>query len=368
LSPEIFHVRLSIHLVRWVMFSAGCSWMRVLVTGGTGFIGRRLVANLVEEGCEVTALVRKTSNKDILPEGITIVEGDMLDESSLEKAVKGQDAVVHLAAYFDFYAKNVRLLYQVNVGGTRSLIKKAAGAGVKRFVYCSTTEVIGPVKNPPGNEETELQPEWDYSKSKVMGETAVREATKETGIEHVIIRPTGVLGDNDTYVFFEFMKSINDGALPVIPGGGRHYIMFTHVDDVAGGLITALTSRSAKNNTFILCPDNPMTWKEIILLASDYMGAKPPRVSVPVPVAGLAISLIGLLKNRGGKRTFMWRAQSIRSLSDDRWYSNEKAKKLLGWSPKMSMQESIKKALEAHIAEGRLVRNKKGSLVNLFLG
>ena len=74
--------------------------MRVLVTGGTGFIGRRLVTRLVGEGHDVTALVRKTSHKDVLPKGITIVEGDMLDESSLEKVVRGQDAVIHLAAYF----------------------------------------------------------------------------------------------------------------------------------------------------------------------------------------------------------------------------------------------------------------------------
>jgi dihydroflavonol-4-reductase len=341
--------------------------MRVLATGGTGFIGRRLVTNLVEEGHNVTALVRKTSHKDVLPKGITIVEGDMLDESSLEKVVRGQDAVIHLAAYFDFYAKDVRLLYQVNVGGTRSLIYKAARAGVKRFVYCSTTEVIGGVKNPPGTEETELRPGWEYSRSKVMGENVVREATKETGIEHVILRPTGVLGDNDTYIFFEFMKAVNDGALPVLPGGGRNYIMFTHVDDVARGLVAALTSKSAKNNTFILCPDTPMTWKEIVLLASDYLGAKPPRISVPPLVGELGMGLIGLIKNRGGKRTFMWRAQSIQAILEDRWYSNKKAKKLLGWSPRMSMQESIKKALESHIAEGRLVRNKKGSLINLFL-
>jgi nucleoside-diphosphate-sugar epimerase len=321
-----------------------------------------------EEGHEVTALVRRTSDKDVLPKGVIIAEGDMLDESSLEKVVRSQDAVVHLAAYFDFYAKDVGLLYQVNVGGTRSLINNAADAGVKRFVYCSTTEVIGGVKNPPGTEETELRPEWEYSRSKVMGEAVVREATKERGIEHVIIRPTGVLGENDAYVFFEFMKTINDGALPVIPGGGRNYVMFTHVDDVARGLVAALTSKSAKNNTFILCPDNPMTWKEIIVLASDYLGAKPPRISIPPFVAEVAMGLIGLYKNRGGQRTFMWRAQSIKALFEDRWYSNEKAKKLLGWSPKMSMQESIKKALESHIAEGRLVRNKKGSLINLFLG
>jgi nucleoside-diphosphate-sugar epimerase len=109
-----------------------------------------------------------------------------------------------------------------------------------------------------------------------------------------------------------------------------------------------------------------MTWREIVDLSVDYLGAKPPRITLPPLVGKVAIGLLGLLKNRGGKRTFMWRAKSIQQIFEDRWYSNEKAKKLLGWSPKMSMQESIRKALDSHIAEGRLVRNKKGSLISLF--
>ncbi|MHA2040832.1 MAG: NAD-dependent epimerase/dehydratase family protein, partial [Candidatus Thorarchaeota archaeon] len=126
--------------------------MKVLVTGASGFIGRKLVAALVEEEHEVTAFVRPTSNRAGLPEGIHFAEGEMLDEPSLKSAVLGQDVVIHLAAYFDFYPSDVDLLYRVNIEGPTNLMRACVGTSVSRFIYCSTTEVIGPVRFPPGNE------------------------------------------------------------------------------------------------------------------------------------------------------------------------------------------------------------------------
>jgi nucleoside-diphosphate-sugar epimerase len=340
--------------------------MKVLVTGATGFVGPVLIDQLVSQGHETTALVRKTSNTGLLPRSVKLVEGDMLDVSSLENAVKGKDAVVHLAANFDFYPKDVELLYRINVGGTRSLLNSCVGAGVKRFVYCSTAEVFGSIKNPPADEETELRPQYHYTRSKVMAEAIVRQATERTGMEHVILRPTGIVGPGDTYIGFLCMKAISNGTIPVIPGSGMKHITFIHVDDVAKGLSLALTTKTAVNNTFILCPDEPLTFFETFWVIADQLGVKAPKLRIPGIAAKMMMGLLGLVKGRG-KSGFFYHSKSVQVMLDERWYTNEKAKKLLGWVPSMSMEEAVRKSIDSQVAEGHLVKNKKTSLINLFL-
>ncbi|MHA1807905.1 MAG: NAD-dependent epimerase/dehydratase family protein [Candidatus Thorarchaeota archaeon] len=318
--------------------------MRVLVTGASGFIGRRLLGRLVEEGHEVYAFVRRTSNTQNFPDGVEIREGDLLDVPSMEAAVKDMEAVLHLAAYFDFYPSDVNLLYKVNVDGTRNLMNACIGTSVERFIYCSTTETIGPVRYPPGNEDTELRPQFDYGQSKVMAEKIVREISRDTGLTHIILRPTGVTGEGDLYTGYELIKAIHDGAIPILPGSGEKHIMYTYVGDVVNGFVMALTSKSAENNTLILCPDEPMKYKDLIPFIAETLGVEPPKRRVPVSVAKLGIALMSPFKNRG-RTTFLWHTKTIESMDQDRWYTNEKAKRLLGWAPELSMQEAIRRAI-----------------------
>ncbi|MHA2069779.1 MAG: NAD-dependent epimerase/dehydratase family protein [Candidatus Thorarchaeota archaeon] len=229
--------------------------MKILVTGATGFIGRKLIAALVEAEHEVTAFVRPTSNRSGLPEGIRFSEGEMLDETSLKKAVDGHEVVIHLAAYFDFYPIDVDLMYRVNIEGSSNLMRACVGTSVSRFIYCSSTEAIGPVRFPPGNEDTELRPQFDYAKSKVEAECALRDISKETGLDHIILRPTGIMGEGDLYVMYEVAQELNHGKVFALPRNLSAQFMFTHIDDVVSGFVAALTPLTAVNNTIILSPD-----------------------------------------------------------------------------------------------------------------
>lgn len=330
--------------------------MKVLVTGSTGFIGQRLVASLVKKGHTVTALVRDARKARGLPKGVRLVKGDMLNEASLKKAVAGNEAVIHLAAYFDFYPRDVKLLYRVNVEGTRSLLNACVGASVGRFIYCSTTEVIGSVQHPPGNENTELRPQFDYSKSKVMAEEAVRETTDKTGLEHVIIRPTGVIGEGDFYSGFETIEAINDRKIPVTPGDGEKHIMYIHVNDVVSGILAALTAKQAANNTFILSPDAGMTFNELFKYLGERLGVEPPKRKVPTVLAKLGIGLMSPFKNRG-KTTFLWHMKTVQAMDEDRSYSNRKAKRLLAWSPRLTMREALSTVIDWYFANGYLKRH-----------
>ncbi len=327
--------------------------MRVLVTGASGFIGRRLLDRLIRDEHEVFAFVRKTSNTQGFPEGVQIREGDMLDMDSLEEAVKDVDVVIHLAAYFDFYPSDVDLLYRVNVDGTRNLMNACVGTRVERFIYCSTTETIGPVRYPPGNEDTELRPQFDYGKSKVLAEQAIREISQDTGLTHIILRPTGVTGEGDLYTGYELIKAINDGAIPVLPGDGEKHLMYTYVGDVVEGFALAVTSKSAENSTMILCPDKPMKYKEIIPFIAETLGVNPPKRRVPVALAKLGIAMMSPFKNRG-RTTFLWHTKTIESMDQERWYTNERAKRLLGWEPKHTMQDAIRRAITWYKEHGYL--------------
>ncbi|MDF1539059.1 MAG: NAD(P)-dependent oxidoreductase [Candidatus Thorarchaeota archaeon] len=331
--------------------------MKVLITGATGFIGRKLVAKLIANGHEVVALVRTSSNTSALPDVVDIREGDLFDIQSLEPLLGDVQVVIHLAAYFDFYPSDVDLLYRVNVEGTKNVMNACIGTNVERFIYGSTAEVTGPVRYPPGNEDTELLPQFDYSKSKKMAEEAIREITKDTEMNHIILRPTGVMGEGDTYTALELLQALNNGEIPVLPGDGEKHIMYTHVDDVVDSFAAAVTSNSAINNTLLICPNEPMKYKEVITFLGDALGVKPPKRRVPTSLAKIGIGLMVPIKNRK-RTTFLWHMKTIESMDQERWYSNERAKRLLGWSPKVTMKEGLERQIEWAWKEGLLEKKK----------
>ncbi|MGY5877386.1 MAG: NAD-dependent epimerase/dehydratase family protein, partial [Candidatus Thorarchaeota archaeon] len=130
--------------------------MKIAVSGASGFIGRNLIQRLVEEDHQVVALVRSSSNTDGFPDSIVSREIDLFNNGSLKKAVHDMDVVIHLAAYFDFFPKDEALMFQTNIEGTKNLMNACVGTSVSRFIYCSTTETIGPTDDSPINEDAEL--------------------------------------------------------------------------------------------------------------------------------------------------------------------------------------------------------------------
>ncbi|MFX1484307.1 MAG: NAD-dependent epimerase/dehydratase family protein [Promethearchaeota archaeon] len=329
--------------------------VKVLVTGATGFIGAKLVPEIFKAGHEVVAMVRPTSNTKGLPEDVTTREADLFDISSLEDAVRDVDAVIHLAAEFNFYPPDEELMFRVNIEGTKNLMNACVGTNVQRFIYCSSTETIGSVRFPPGTEDTELRPDFSYGESKILAEQAIREITEETSLPHIILRPTGVTGEGDLYVMFEVAQELFNGKVFALPRDLSFKFMWTYVDDVVSGFVSALTPMSALNNTIILCPDEAMTWEEFLELMTTVLGVKPPRFLIPAFLAKFGMALFSPFKNRK-KITFFWHPKSVDMMLSERVYSNEKAKRLLGWTPKYTMAEAFERACKWYLEQGLLVR------------
>lgn len=327
--------------------------MKVLVSGATGFLGGRIIAKLLDEGHEVVGVVRSTSNTEGLPKAVEIKEADLFDISSLEDAVQGVDAVIHLAAYFNFYPADEELMFKVNVEGTKNIMNACVGTSIERFIYCSTTETIGAVRFPPGTEDTELRPNYSYGESKVLAEQAIREITADTGLAHIILRPTGVMGEGDLYVMYEVALELYNGKVFALPRDLSAGIMFTHVDDVVSGFIAALNPMAALNNTIILCPDEAISWEEFVDIMTTALGVKPPRLRVPGFLAKFGMALLSPFKNRK-KMTFFWHPKSVDMILAQHVYSNEKAKRLLGWAPQVTMLEGYQRAIKWYFEQGLL--------------
>jgi len=166
--------------------------MTILVTGGTGLVGERLVPRLVKAGEDCRVLVRRGK---AAPAGVRAVEGDLFDPATLRDAVSGVSAVVHLAAVFR--TQDTDLIWKSNLDGTRSLIAAAlAHAPTARFVMASTSNVYNKSSPQPGRETDTVDPDEAYPASKVAAELSLR----QSGLNWAVVRFPFVYGDGDGHL------------------------------------------------------------------------------------------------------------------------------------------------------------------------
>ena len=330
--------------------------MKVLVTGATGFLGAYVVPELSSRGYEVTSMVHYRKLTPDLEKTARTKVADLTDEASLVDATKGMDAVVHLAAYYTFFGK--RELYEtVTVNGTRSLIKACLANGVRRFVYCSSTEAMGPVESPPADESTPLRPSSEYGRSKADAERVVRESSAQ-GIEWTIIRPSGIYGPgNVDDVAFWFIVSFakNSLATRFLVGGGGNLVQFVHVRDAARAFVLALDNpRASAGQTYIVSDDRAVSYRELYSIMAELCGRGPPRISVPKAMAKAMIAPVEAINAITRRSAFMWHLSTVDAVTSDRSFSSAKAARELGYGPAFGLKEGLTETLDWYRAEGYL--------------
>jgi len=228
--------------------------LRVLVTGGAGFIGSHLVKALVKAGHQVRVLDNLSTGSienlaDVL-NAIEFVRGDVSDYGAVESAVRGVDAVVHLAALIDV-AESVEkpdLYFDVNVRGTYNVVK--ASKNVSTFVFASSSAVYGEPIRVPIPEDHPLMPKSPYAASKVSGEAFVQAFANQYGFRPVILRLFNVYGPKQSRsyagVIIEFTRRVSRGEPPVIFGNGEQTRDFVHVSDVVEAVMLSLRNEGAR--------------------------------------------------------------------------------------------------------------------------
>jgi len=319
--------------------------MRALVTGASGFIGRRLVMELARRGHETACLVRPTSRTAPLRDlPVEFVLGDLGDAASLARAVEGRDYVFHLAGVIQ--AVDEPAFETANVGGTRNLVDAClrAAPGVKRFVYVSSIAAAGP--SPPGRalkEEDEPRPVSAYGRSKLAAERLVLEAGARMPV--TIVRPPNVFGPGSK----ELDRAIGLLRKRLVPalGDGRPRTSLIDVDDLVEALLLAAEDPRSVGQTYFVTDGRAYAWPEITAAVAEELGVGRFKVKVPFAVQMLAARLAETAA-RLGRRPPLLTREIVRSGRDYSWiYDGSKIERDLGFRPKYGLRESVRRAVEA---------------------
>ncbi len=255
--------------------------MKTLITGGTGFLGANLVEGLTAAGHTACILRRKTSRLEALA-GLSYEEagGDILDYDSLLPAMEGCDWVFHVAAVSDYWRQGRDWLYQVNVEGTKTVMRAAQAAGVKRVVYTSSVAALGldPENRPMDESHTFNIPpsRFRYGHSKHLAEQAVQEFV-QAGLEVVIVNPAVVLGARDlNKISGSIVIEVARGLVRFYLPGGVNYVA---VEDVVAGHMAA-AERGRVGERYILGGEN-LTHREAIDTIVDVCDGPKPLFNFP---------------------------------------------------------------------------------------
>ncbi|MFO0980889.1 MAG: NAD-dependent epimerase/dehydratase family protein [Planctomycetota bacterium] len=275
----------------------------ILVTGGTGFVGRHLVRALAGRGREVRCLVRDAARaRAILPAGVLLHEGDLVDRARLEQALDGVDRVIHLAGVIK--ASAPQQFYQVNAAGTQQLCAAIAAVRPRlaRLIHVSSLAAAGPSPaDLPRDEGVPSRPISHYGKSKLAGERFVAELGERVPV--TIVRPCAVYGPEDPELL-KFFQLVQRGVRPAI-GFGARWVSLVHVADLVRALDELLERERAAHQTFFVAEPEPYTWSFLLDLVSRTLG----RFALPIVVPETLVRATGfaseMLARLLGKTTML---------------------------------------------------------------
>ena len=319
---------------------------RYLVTGANGFLGRHLVQALLADGHSVTALVRKRVDLG----GATVVEGDVLDQASIARALGGCEGVFHCAGKVSRKAEDAEELYKLHVDGTKNVIAASIAHGIRRVVVASTSGTIAVSDDPDhiASEEDEapigLLQRWPYYRSKLFAEKAALAqngadlGTGET-LAVICVNPTLLLGPGDVNgSSTEDVRLFLERKVPAIPPGGLSYV---DARDAARGMILAM-EKGIGGRRYLLGAAN-LTLKEFFGRLERISGVQAPVV--PMPRRGREIARTGAeLLERLSKRLGI--PVAIDPISIDMahfyWYLDASlAESELGWTPRDAVETLV---------------------------
>jgi len=326
--------------------------VKVLVTGASGFTGSHLARFLVEAGERVRVLVRPSSRRDFL-EGLDLefVEGDLADAESLRRAVSGTECIYHLAAVYREAKLPDRVYFDINVEGTRRLAEASLAEGGIPFIYCSTCGVHGEVADPPADETAPYHPGDIYQETKVEAEKLLLQMHEKDGLPAVILRPVGIYGPGDLR-FLKLFRGVARRHFPMI-GKGDVFYHLTHVSDVVSGFVRAARLLEARGEAFILAGARYTTVNELVDLIASEAGVPPPRLRLPaVPMIAAAAACEAVCRPLGIEPPLYRRRLDF--FLKHRAFRIDKARRVLGWEPRVDLREGIRQTMAYYRDRGWL--------------
>jgi len=313
--------------------------LKVFVTGGTGFIGSHLVETLIKKGMEVRVLARdRKKSMELFREDAEIIVGDLFDLASIEKGVKGVDIVFHLASVINVGNVSDDYYFKVNVEGTKNLLKASLREGVKKFIFSSSVNVYPPISKKELNEDSPCAPDEILGKTKFEAERIIKNFCENTELNFVNLRISRVYGPRDLSLL-KLFKQINSGLFFMI-GNGNGLIQPIYVKDVVEALILSAEKDEIKNETIIIAGAEVLTKREFCKEIAKVLGRQIPSFYIPVFLAIPPIYLIEKLLVFFKKDPILSRRRA-RFFLTSQSFSIEKAKRILGFEPKVKLKEGL---------------------------
>ena len=318
--------------------------MKMLVTGGNGFIGSHLVRELVARGHAVRVMYQPGTDLDRL-DGLDVeaLEGDLRDDHSLARLCRGQEVVLHLAAVVMDWGP-WELFREVNVNGTRNLITAAISEEVRRLVFVSSVAIHRYVGISAGDEtwprDNLTNP---YAASKISCEDMLLRAHREGRLEAVIARP-GVFpfGIGDRLALPELLR--NHGAY-VHVAGGRARLCTAYAPNFAEGLALCAEVQRAAGQVYVIADDETPTWREVTDHLFSGVGLPPARRSVPLTVA-MTAALAAEAWAKISRKPPLINRYRVSLAGRDCVFGSRKAKDELGWRPRVGLDEALDVTIE----------------------
>ena len=312
--------------------------MRIATTGGTGYTGQRLIERLRTRGHEVTALARPGSRRSIPDSEVTWVEGDLSRADTLARLVAGAAAVVHVAAVYRTAGHPDAYYRDVNVGGTERLLEAASRAGVSRFVHTSTVGVHGSVRHPPADETAPFEPGDVYQETKAEAETLALRFHRERGLPVVVVRPGAIYGPGETRLL-KLFRAIARRRYAIVGSGRPHYHL-VYIDDLLDGYEHALSHPAAPGEAFIIAGVRSLPQTELAATIARHTGGRVFPIRIPVAPIHLAGDLCEAIcvpfeiePPLHRRRVDFW--------TKNRSFSIDKARRVLGYEPRVDAEEGI---------------------------
>ena len=329
--------------------------MDVLITGGTGLLGRHLVTALQDRGDSVRVLaLPEEDTRWLRQRGVTAYRGDVRWPDTLAAPMSGVAAVLHLAGMMGVWRplENYR---EVNVTGTRNVCRAALAEGVGRIVHVSSWTVYGMDLGRPAREDFLIRPFREpYAITKAEGDLVVQQMIAEDHLPAVIIRPGTFFGPGDRLHFCRMADRLRAGK-GIIIGRGDNALPLVYVTDVVQGLLLALDTEHAVGQAYNISNDHPLTQEQMLDAIAYDIGVSPPTAHVPyraLYAAGGAAERMASVT--GSQRQPVLTRLGVKLFGTDNRHAIDKAQGELGYLPQVAIREGVRLTAAWYRAQGQL--------------
>jgi nucleoside-diphosphate-sugar epimerase len=322
--------------------------MKILITGGTGFVGVNFIPALLDKGYSVRILCRnKEKAIRLLGDKCEVFIGDVTNMNSLNGCCNGIDIVYHMVAKVGNELpseENFASFREVNVKGVQYMINEAKRAGVKRFIFISSIAAMGVVHEKVISEKSKCNPFLPYQITKNEGEQIILNEFHNNGFPGIVVRPTKVYGYGEhEYTYLTLAKLCKKGIFPRV-GNGQNYTSNIYISDLVQGLIE-LTDHGIIGETYILTSKNSISFAESAKIIAKEMDVKIHFIYIPIWFMVLFANIIECSFLLFGKKPPVTKRNVLATVTD-RIYDISKAEKEIRYRPKITMEIGIKKVIQ----------------------